>query len=535
MATHTQTATQSSHCDTYLTLVPRGLHHLALDVIRRKLAEFEVVNLELIDEPVADEAEYCRQLQELLLNKSKKKKCAPSNKYTNMVGSVFDEERLKKHVSVGYKREICTSDDANGTEKTTSIWASPGVWEGSVLVKLETNAPAETIRDISVLGPLLACVHIWKLDGASKLNGTLEEAASVVRNLVQGNADYTFDQALDLWRNHAREWPENYKPPKEVVRYRVSCVRSHSKEFIHAREDFLKKVVDGIMLPQNDKGWKVNLKDYDVEVVILVPSPSCVAVGLTLRPYQLLNTNAFQRNVLPSDTSLPYISGHLTSGITRLRPTNAQLLLELADIQLGDIVLDPCAGIGTIPLNATTKKGVGIGGDLLMAPNDSGGPQERLASLEYMRQFGRSHPSTNLCAWDTGSLPIRSSSIDVIVSDLPFGKQCLSSSKLYMILPLWLGELARVLRPFGRIVLLCGAFGAVVDCMQDINRTGKNENWAITATFPVNIGGILAWIVMAQRTSSPTITVMNRQGRQRKLTANRDRNAKLRKFNAAQK
>jgi tRNA G10 N-methylase Trm11 len=304
---------------------------------------------------------------------------------------------------------------------------------------------------------------------------------------------------------------------------------------MYKREDFLKKVVDDIMLPQNSKGWKVNLKDYDVEVVILVPSPSCLAVGLTLRPYQLLNTNAFNRNVLPSDVSLPYISGHHTSGITRLRPTNAQLLLELADIQLGDIVLDPCAGIGTIPLNATTKKGVGLGGDLLMAPNDSGGSEARVASLEYMRQFGRSHPSTNICAWDTGSLPIRSSSIDVIVSDLPFGKQCLSSSKLYMLLPLWLGEFARVLRPSGRIVLLCGAFGAVVECMQDINQTGKNENWIITATFPVNIGGILAWVVMAQRTSTPTIQVKNHQGRQRKLTANRDRNAKFRKLTVAEK
>jgi 23S rRNA G2445 N2-methylase RlmL len=52
---------------------------------------------------------------------------------------------------------------------------------------------------------------------------------------------------------------------------------------------------------------------------------------------------------------MPYLGGDILSkGILRLRPTNAHLLLQVADIQNSgvEIVLDPCVGIGTIPVEA---------------------------------------------------------------------------------------------------------------------------------------------------------------------------------------
>ena len=248
-------------------------------------------------------------------------------------------------------------------------------------------------------------------------------------------------------------------------------------------------------------------------------SPRCVTVGLTLRPYQLLGTKGFQCNIMPPDTSLPYISGKLTTGVTRLRPINARLLIEIAKIQNGDVVLDPCCGIGTIPLNITN--GIGVGGDLSLLPNGLG-----VLAGTYLNEFGRSNPSTNLCAWDTSCLPIRPGSIDVVVTDLPFGKLCLSSNKLCQLLPLWFSELARVLRPgTGRAVILCGAIGIVGDALSKINEA-NNSNWDVTSIFPVNIGGLLAWIVVADRTHSPPIALMNHQRRLRKLTAAREQTSK---------
>ncbi|KAI2513356.1 THUMP domain [Fragilaria crotonensis] len=471
--------------DVYLAPVPRGLHHVAISVIERELADFVV----FVGEPVVNNDEYCTNLQGRLQKE---------------YGSLFDDQTLNKHVSVGYHKE-------------KNIWCTSGVWEGSVWVKFVTNAPASKVQSIPVLGPLLACVRMWDLQDSSRMNTTMQEAIRTIKHLFQ--LDYPFDTAFDLWKRHSRNWSRDYQIPTSI-HYRASCIRGHSKEYNYSREDFLIEVAD-LMVPDT-KAWKVDLVHYDVEVVLLMISPRCVAVGLTLRPYQLLGTKGFQCNVMPPDTSLPYISGKLTTGITRLRPVNARLLIELANVQDGDVVLDPCCGIGTIPLNITN--GVGIGGDLSLLPNG-------LAVLAgtYLNEFGRSNPSTNLCAWDASCLPLRPGSIDVVVTDLPFGKLCLSSNKLYQLLPLWFSELARVLRPgTGRAVILCGAIGIVGDALSQINEA-RNCNWDVASVFPVNVGGLLAWIVIADRTNTPPIALMNHQRRLRKQTAAREQTSKRRK------
>jgi Putative RNA methylase family UPF0020 len=468
--------------DIYLAPVPRGMQHVAIAVIERELVDFHLA-ITVIDEPVEPETdEYCTFLQCRL-----GKQC----------GSFFDEQRLRKHVSVGY-------------HQAKKIWSTSGTWEGIVWFKVETNAHVSKIVGIQVIGPLLASVHIWDLKGSSRLNTTIEEAVNTMHNLVK--EDYTFDNAIDLWKRHAKCWPQDYKVPN-ILRYRASCIRGHSNEYSYTREDFFREVID-VIFPDRD-GWRVDLINYDVEVVLLLLSPTCVALGLTLRPYQLLGNKAFQCNTMPPDISLPYLSGKITTGITRLRPSNAFLLLELAKIQKGDIILDPCCGIGTIPLNV--KDGISIGGDLCLLPGDLAG-----IAGKYINGFGRTNPSTNLCAWDAAYLPIRSASIDIVISDFPFGKQCMSANKLYQVLPLWLGELARVLRPgTGRVVILCGAFGIVVDALTAINEP-KISNWDVTSVFSVNIGGLLAWIVMAVRTNVPATSTMNHQRRLRKITAIRE-------------
>jgi hypothetical protein len=209
--------------------------------------------------------------------------------------------------------------------------------------------------------------------------------------------------------------------------------------------------------------------------------------------------------------------------------------LELANIQRGEIVLDPCVGIGTIPFCVESSGGgIGLGGDLCLAndnddePN-SGEPQKG-AALLYSEKLGRGTSVSNLCAWDAGALPIRDASIDVIVSDLPFGQQCLSSGRLHRVLPIWLSEFARVLSPSnGRMVLLCGgSHSTVVGALQ------KQNNFAITCVFPVNIGGLLAWVVMATRKA---VVVLLPTGRLqlKKLTAHRERMTKSLKVEAARK
>lgn len=67
-----------------------------------------------------------------------------------------------------------------------------------------------------------------------------------------------------------------------------------------------------------------------------------------------------------------------------------------------------------------------------------------------------------------------------------------------------MNEMARVLQPCsGKMVLLCGHYKLVIEALEGINRNHGEENviWQFpcSAVFPVNIGGMLAWVVQVQR------------------------------------
>jgi hypothetical protein len=199
------------------------------------------------------------------------------------------------------------------------------------------------------------------------------------------------------------------------------------------------------------------------------------------------------------------------------------MLMHLAQVQRGDLVLDPCAGIGTIPMQVP-HGAVGISGDLVLT--DSG-----LAPLaiNYVQAFAVDRKkNANLVAWDASWLPLHSNSVDVVVSDLPFGQQCMSAEKLNNFLPLLIGELSRVLRPTtGRMVLLCGSYPAILEALELINQESDPDTivWRLPcqSCFPVNIGGLLAWVVIVYRGSCEGKRTKNHEQRCSKLTARRSR------------
>ena len=208
--------------------------------------------------------------------------------------------------------------------------------------------------------------------------------------------------------------------------YRVSCMRSHGKRYGWRREDLIPPLSD-IFVPiesspchsvshsgsgsgTSDRGkeeeekkgegeegrewpllrWSVDLKRYDLEVVVIIHDNS-VTVAIPLRPYQHLGARGYSSGKVPPDVTPPYIlrpGGGLGSGpisgpgpggdrrplphLVRLRPSTAAHLLRLSDIGTGDVVLDPCGGVGTIPVETSQLGGArafGLGGDL--APGTS--------------------------------------------------------------------------------------------------------------------------------------------------------------------
>ena len=95
-------------------------------------------------------------------------------------------------------------------------------------------------------------------------------------------------------------------------------------------------------------------------------------------------------------------------------------------------------------------------------------------------------------------------SLDVlllVISDLPFGKRCLSSKELSNFLPLFLNECARILKKGGKALLLCGAIHGILDalliCSIESDLFGHPSS-----IFPVNVGGISAWIFQLHRSDA---------------------------------
>ena len=98
--------------------------------------------------------------------------------------------------------------------------------------------------------------------------------------------------------------------------------------------------------------------------------------------------------------------------------------------------------------------------------------------------------------WDVSSLPVKTDSVNVIISDLPFGKKSGSKHENWALYPKALTEMARVcLAQGGRAVLLTHDKRVM---SQVLNRS---EQWKKELTLWVNMGGLKAGIYVLKRTN----------------------------------
>ena len=445
---------------------------------------------------------------------------------------------------------------------------------------------------------------------------SLKEMTHAISQWICTNNNYAQDlaRAIDLWKEHVKQtWKNNHQQHlspiqyKELeqrvssnrIRFRVSCVRDIVSESDqeepspYTRNELVRSVMDecGSELvpyhhPSTGDGWKVDLVRYDLELVLILlqqqpkrlqaPNHQVddvrstnhydVALGISLCPYSFCKSKSFATGNIPPDVTPPYLGGDIlsSSGITRLRPTTANILLELAMVHPYETVLDPCAGIGTIPVEADqyyfnaygrgNGRCIGLGGDIVLnhpimasaasALEEQQQPQCRLKSRKATQSTtggsnsgssSGSSSSSLLAAWDAAQLPIRTATIDAIVSDLPFGQQCLSAKAVNQLVPLIFRECARVLVPTttnanesgGRMVLLCGHFQTILKGLEESKVYWKQPCTAIT---PVTIGGILAWIVRVERNDlrfeEDDMATTKYLNRVRKIAKRRDQIAK---------
>jgi len=527
----------NEHGCAYLALIPRGFQYSVQESILEQLKDFNV-RIEFVAEAIADARTHCNAIAADLKEKQnhgRNKQGDIEDCCTLPVGSTLFEDRM---AHVGYLHH------------RTPIWLSNGELQGTVWARIETDAPVDLVANqMRIIGPLIALVNVWEGADLSP-SQTLEEAIQRTRSLVQSH-DYPFQSALDLWHEHVKaSWrlsgveleviSEKIRGDQQM-KYRLSCVRADSEKYTYSRQQYLAQAADIVTPSALGNAWKVDLSDYDVEVVLLVQSHA-LAIGLALRPYKQLKSRSFSAGNIPLDTSQPHLESELLSSVIRLRPSTAQILLYLADLEQGDIVLDPCSGAGTIPVEAMLHKPVlAIGGDLALTPDGlaplAAGYCQRARTVK--RKTTRDASCMDQVAWDSTRLPMRDACVDAIVSDLPFGKQCLSRAKLDQILPLIFAEMARVLRPTtGRMVLLCGNFYQAVKFLKALNNINHEFSSSPSSEvvmqmpcdsiFPVSIGGLLAWVIVAKRGSAAAREIPNHRQRVKALTGKRERVAKQR-------
>ena len=145
-----------------------------------------------------------------------------------------------------------------------------------------------------------------------------------------------------------------------------------------------------------------------------------------------------------------------------LKPPVAAAMLALAETAAGQRLLDPCCGAGTILIEAAQQGALVRGGDL-----------DKTAVAAAKTNAAAASVTAIIEQWDARSLPIEDSSIDRIVSNLPWGRQVAVDGALHALYGAICSELRRVLAPGGRIALLTSA-PQLID-LGDLPCAGQSE------------------------------------------------------------
>ncbi|KAM4654154.1 tRNA (guanine(6)-N(2))-methyltransferase THUMP3 isoform 1-T1 [Amazona ochrocephala] len=263
----------------------------------------------------------------------------------------------------------------------------------------------------------------------------------------------------------------------KVLKFRVTCNRAgdkHSFTSNEAARDFGGAV-------QEHFQWKADMTNFDVEVLLNIHNNE-VIVGIALTEESL-----HRRNIT-----------HF--GPTTLRSTLAYCMLRLCDPQPTDIIIDPMCGTGAIPIEGAMEwpSCYHIAGD--NNPQAVRRAANNMCSLLKKNENKESSASQgmplDIIQWDICNLPLRTGSVDIIVSDMPFGKRIGSKKKNWDLYPACLMEAGRICTPgTGRAVLLTQDKKCFAKALARLGHI-----WRRAQTLWVNVGGLHAAVYLLRRT-----------------------------------
>ncbi|KAG5307653.1 THUM3 protein, partial [Pseudoatta argentina] len=250
----------------------------------------------------------------------------------------------------------------------------------------------------------------------------------------------------------------------DILKYRVTCERN-GKHAVESKD--VARVIGEVL--QDKFHWLVDLSMYHLEIV-------CKLINDQLITHlRVTHKSKHHRNIV-------------NFGPTTLRSTICYNLLKLANPKLGDIIVDPMCGGGSIPIEATLAFPHSY---VLCGDNDSRATDRTKSNMDASAVACK----IDLVQWTASKLPFKDSFVDIIVTDMPFGKRSGNKSYNKIFYKKFLLEFGRIVKLNGRIVLLTHDRNNFKDALM----AAGNLFWVIKI-IGVNVGGLPAAVYVLNRT-----------------------------------
>ncbi|XP_073530033.1 THUMP domain-containing protein 2 [Phyllobates terribilis] len=212
-------------------------------------------------------------------------------------------------------------------------------------------------------------------------------------------------------------------PSAEPITFRVSCRCAGVYTKTMTAQDISRII--GVSLSK-EFGWKPDLRHPRLEIFVHLNDMYSV-VGFPILRQSLANRDYIQR--------------------AGLRATTAWAMASMAEISTAKYILDPMCGVGTILLEAAMEWPHAI-----FLGVDKSESQLKIA-VKNVKKAGVMG-SVAFLRGSVLALPVLPESMDVVVSDIPFGRKFTCSKDITELLPDIIHQMEKVLRVRGVLVLL---------------------------------------------------------------------------------
>jgi 23S rRNA G2445 N2-methylase RlmL len=240
------------------------------------------------------------------------------------------------------------------------------------------------------------------------------------------------------------------------------CVRACRRETRHKHEytrvDVERHV--GAAIHERFK-WPVSLKNPELNVYVEVSDDTAViAIGIRSEA----SFKARRRVEMAAGL-----------GATPMRRSTCYAMIHLAALKPGSVCVDAMCGTGSLPIEGAINfsHSVHLGGDISTEDVQKARHSAALQSA-----------AIDVAPWDSCRLPLRSSSVDAVCTDLPFGRRHGSHLQNQSLYPRALREYARVVRAGGKAVMLTMDFKLMKHAVSNNKRF-----WQLTDEYRILVGG----------------------------------------------